>query len=294
MEPQWPLIIFTVLTAWAAGLFATQAVFALKGEGRKSQLPALVTSMVILAVGGIAVFTHLQHWERIFNGFGHLTSGITQELIAVVVLVLVALAYFICLRKSGDGSVPKAMSVVAVAAAAVLLVTMAHSYMMASRPAWNSVLWVLCVIGNACAFGPASFAVIMELVKDPAGELLPKSVLVGTAVNVVTSLLYVVALQLATGAHVPVGYYVDPTDPSAPMVDPSAGGVFGEQAVLVWLFAILLGAVAPAVLAFMAKRGGGKLPWKVYGTAIIVALLVGAVCIRIAFYQLGSTVIVLF
>ena len=51
-------------------------------------------SCVLLAVAGIAVFFHLQHWERIFNGFGHITSGITQELIAIVAFVAVAVAYF--------------------------------------------------------------------------------------------------------------------------------------------------------------------------------------------------------
>lgn len=45
-----------------------------------------------------------RHWERIFNGFGHLTSGITQELIAIVVLAAVAVAYLVMLRKSDDGA----------------------------------------------------------------------------------------------------------------------------------------------------------------------------------------------
>ena len=70
MELQWPLIIFTTLLAWSCGVFATQGVLALKGEGKEIQLPALITSVVLLAVSGIAVFFHLQHWERIFNGFG--------------------------------------------------------------------------------------------------------------------------------------------------------------------------------------------------------------------------------
>ena len=86
MELQWPLILFTTFVAWSAGLFATQAVFALKDKGAKSQQTALTASAVLLVVGGIAVFFHLQHWERIFNGFGHITSGITQELIARTVM----------------------------------------------------------------------------------------------------------------------------------------------------------------------------------------------------------------
>ncbi|MBS6972140.1 MAG: dimethyl sulfoxide reductase anchor subunit, partial [Eggerthella sp.] len=93
MELQWPLILFTTLVAWSAGLFGTQALMAVFGVGKKAQVPAWVCSAVLLAAGGIAVFFHLEHWERIFNGFGHLTSGITQELIAIVVLAVVAVAY---------------------------------------------------------------------------------------------------------------------------------------------------------------------------------------------------------
>ena len=78
MELQWPLIIFTTLVAWSAGLFGTQALMAVFGVGKKAQVPAWVCSAVLLAAGGIAVFFHLEHWERIFTGFGHLTSGITQ------------------------------------------------------------------------------------------------------------------------------------------------------------------------------------------------------------------------
>ena len=92
MELQWPLIVFTTLVAWSAGLFGTQALMAAFGVGKKAQVPAWIASAVLLAVGGIAVFFHLEHWERIFNGFGHLTSGITQELIAIVVLAAVAVA----------------------------------------------------------------------------------------------------------------------------------------------------------------------------------------------------------
>ena len=51
MEPQWPLILFTTLVAWSAGLFASQGALALKGGGRAAQLPALACSAALLAAG---------------------------------------------------------------------------------------------------------------------------------------------------------------------------------------------------------------------------------------------------
>ena len=161
MELQWPLIIFTTLVAWSAGLFGTQALMAAFGTGKRAQVPAWICSAVLLAAGGIAVFFHLEHWERIFNGFGHLTSGITQELIAIVVLAVVAVAYLVLMRKSDDGaSVPKWLAWASVALSVALVAVMAHSYTMAARPAWDSVLWILYVLGNACVLGPATFRLL--------------------------------------------------------------------------------------------------------------------------------------
>ena len=76
MELQWPLILFTTLVAWSAGTFGTQGILALRGGARRSQAALVVVSAALLALSGIAVFFHLEHWERIFNGFGHLSSGI--------------------------------------------------------------------------------------------------------------------------------------------------------------------------------------------------------------------------
>ena len=42
MELQWPLILFTTLLAWAAGLFAAQCLWALRGKGGRAQMPALI------------------------------------------------------------------------------------------------------------------------------------------------------------------------------------------------------------------------------------------------------------
>ena len=52
MELQWPLIVFTTLVAWSAGLFGTQALMAVFGVGKKAQVPAWVVSAVLLAAAG--------------------------------------------------------------------------------------------------------------------------------------------------------------------------------------------------------------------------------------------------
>ena len=295
MELQWPLILFTTLVAWSAGLFGTQALMAVFGVGKRAQVPAWVASAVLLAAGGIAVFFHLEHWERIFNGFGHLTSGITQELIAIVVLAVVAVAYLVLMRKSDDGaSVPKWLAWVAVALSVVLVAVMAHSYTMAARPAWDSVLWILYVLGNACVLGPATFLLVLAAggPGDPpaeraagAGAPAGLAALAGAALNALAALAFAAFLQLSAGSFADVGLYFDPTHPTKAMAD--AAATVASQAPLLWLGAVAVGAFVPLAAAFMGRRTGS---WKLWAPAAIIAALVGAVCMRVAFYNLGLSV----
>ncbi|MBC5583607.1 dimethyl sulfoxide reductase anchor subunit [Eggerthella sp. NSJ-70] len=327
MELQWPLIVFTTLVAWSAGLFGTQALMAVFGVGKKAQVPAWVCSAVLLAAGGIAVFFHLEHWERIFNGFGHLTSGITQELIAIVVLAVAAVAYLVLMRKSDDGaSVPKWLAWVSVALSVVLVAVMAHSYTMAARPAWESPLWILAVLGESCILGPATFLFLMaaggsapmaaggsagrpaeraveagepssapmaagEPGEQPAertadvGALAGGTALVGAALNAVTALAFAAFLQLSAGSFADVGLYFDPTHPTNAMAD--AAATVGSQAPLLWLGVVAVGALVPLVAAFMGRRTNN---WKLWAPVAIVAALAGAVCMRVAFYNLGLSV----
>lgn len=295
METQWPLVIFTLFVCLTCGTLGGMSILALKGQGRNLQMTALITSAVSLVVGGIGAFLHLEHWERIFNGFGHLTSGITQELIAIVVLAAVAVAYLVMLRKSDDGaSVPKWLAWLSVALSVALVAVMAHSYTMAARPAWDSVLWILYVLGNACVLGPATFAFLMAAA-PPAGQPAGRAAdagapaglaaLVGAAANALAALAFAIFLQLSAGSFADVGYYFDPTHPTEAMAD--AAATVGAQAPLLWLGAVAVGAIVPLAAAFMGRRSGN---WRLWAPVAIIAALAGAVCMRAAFYNLGLSV----
>ena len=286
MELQWPLILFTTLLAWAAGLFAAQCLWALRGQGARAQMPALIASAALLVVGGIAVFFHLEHWERIFNGFGHMTSGITQELIAIIVLAVVMVVYFVYLRRSGDeGTVPAWLSGIGIAVAAVLVVVMGHSYMMASLPAWNSLLQIASLLGAACAFGPATMAVICA-VRDEASDLTARANIVGQCVNVVLVVAYLVAMQATGGAYTQVEFWFDPTSPTLDITPDGSTTPFASASVA-WSVAAIVAAVAGAATAFVGKTKGD---WRVWGAVGCACVLVSAIALRVVFYMTGVSV----
>jgi len=290
MQPQWPLIIFTALIAWSMGIFATQAVLSLLGKGKKIQMPSLLCSFVVMVIGGVAVFFHLQHWERIFNGFGHITSGITQELIALVVVFVFMVVYFIMLRRSEDGFIAKWLSVAVIVVAATTDVVVAHSYMMPSRPAWDTFAWILAVVGNSCAAGPLAIAIISALKSDNSASLGLISV-VGTGVNVATTVVYGLSLNGAIAQFDSLDYYFDPTVPTQKMVDVAATSA--SQSGLLWAGAVLVGAVLPLVMAVLARKTKGT-PSVIVSTISLVAVLAGAVILRVVFYNMGFTVLTAF
>ena len=290
MELQWPLILFTTFVAWSAGLFGAQGAAALAGEGRRAQMPALVTSAVLLAVGGVAVFFHLEHWERIFNGFGNPTSGITQELVCIVVVAVLMVVMFVMLRKSGEAAdapaMPKWLAVLSVVAAALLVLVTGHSYMMAARPAWDSVLGPLSLLGAACALGPATFAVIEAVRGEAVGRAISLGALVGAVVNAALTTVYLFIMESGTSSYTDVGYHYDPTHPTAGLVDVAALSPFAGESVAMVVVAVVA-ALVPIVAAVLGKKSGN---WKLWGTVVAACAVVGAVALRMAFYSVGASV----
>ncbi len=285
MELQWPLIIFTTGLAWAAGLFGFQSFAAIKGEGKKSQMIALIASVVILAVSGVAVLFHLASPLRIFNGFGNPTSGITQELAAIVVLFIFMVIYFVQIRKSDDGGTPsKWCAICAIIFGVVLLIACGHSYMMASRPAWNSVLEIGSLWAAALLAGPLTFAFIMSIKGDDVAPV-AKSMLIAGIVGLVLLVAYGIFISACGDSFNNVGNYFDPINPNNGMVDTSS--VVAGQLALLWVGGVVLGGVCPVICAAIAW----KKPELARTLAVIGAIcaIAGAVCMRVAFYNVGLT-----
>ncbi|ACV22706.1 Uncharacterised protein [Slackia heliotrinireducens] len=289
MEVQIPLVIFTSFLAWAAGSYATQCILAFKGKARSIQQLAIIVSVVILAVGGIAVTFHLTHLFNIFKGFGHLSSGITQELIAIVLMVVVMLIHFLMVRRSESGDTPKWVAVAGVLVSLVLIVAMGHSYMMPARPAWDSVLQLLSLLGAACILGPATVAVLAA-VKGEQVEELGMYNLIGTAANAVLAAAYLGFMQVASSSLQSFAYYFDPTHPNYALKASADVSIFSGSALPATVIAIV--AIVVSLLAvFMGKKDGN---WKLWGAVIVAAGLVCAFALRVVMYVMGASLFMIY
>lgn len=289
MQTQWSLVIFTLFVCLSCGMIAFASYLSLRGKGEKLLMPALIASTVSLAIGGIGSFTHLQHWERIFNGFGHITSGITQELIGVVVMVVLFVVWFVMLKR-GKG-LPKALAGITIAASILMVAATAHSYLMPARPAWGIALLVF-YLANAFALGAVAIWILGIVCGDEESEKEGLSLaLVGSIVQLVADAVYVAACAMAKFAD--FGYYADPTKiTTAPTHIDSLLSVMtaGPAAGMFW--GSLVCAVALIAVALVAKKTNGNA--LVFASLAGIIALAGSILFRVLIYMIGYAFVLLY
>lgn len=294
MEVQIPLVIFTLLLCLANGLMGFQGYLMATGKGEnRFHVVTLVTTAVVLVVGGIAVFTHLHHWERIFNGFGHITSGITHELILVVVMAIALVAAFVVARKGKEtGAIPgKPFGIAFIVIALIGGFVTAHSYDMYARPAWNNVFLYLYYYSSELILGAAGAWVLSVAMKQPAqvSGFLGKATAIFAIVSAVVciaAMLFIANIQPSTIDGITFYTY----DPTHPAVDPAAdlaAGLSGSAAATFWLGAVIVGCAIPAVVGLLAMRKSNLAGSIALPAAAVVASLAGGVCYRIVLYVVG-------
>ena len=284
MALQWPLILFTSLVCAGAGLVAVEGLFALLGKGKKAYFPAAITALALVVLGGIFVFFHLEHAERIFNGFGHITSGITQELIAVVLLIVIAVIFIIQARKAEK--IAKWAGIVGIIIGLATILVCGLSYMMASRPAWNSLFQILSLFGVGLAAGAGLFAFFDG---DEADNALNGILnIIATILAFVTTGGFLLAMKGAVKKFTDVGYYFDPNHPTGAMQTADAFNPFANGG-LAW-GAIILAAIAVA-LAFWGKKSKN---WKIAGIGIAACAIIGAILLRGVFFAAGGSLYMFF
>jgi len=292
METQWQLIIFTLLICLGSGTFAVTGLLAAFGKGEEIRLSALAVSLASMLIGGVASLFHVQHWERMFNGFGHLTSGITQEIIGLALVVVVIIVYFVVSRK---GTAPKWAGWMAVAVSLLMIIAMSHSYVMPSRPLWDNVLLYVYYLANFVMFGGLAVTLLYGI-KGKDSSFTCKIALVGGALQLAAAVGYAILIPSLANKFSTVDFYFDPNNPTKEMMDPNAvfsGFLSGEGLLLFWGGALVLGAVIPLVLAFFAQKKSGMTLACFAGLGAVSALA-GGVAFRVVLYILGFSLFVFY
>ena len=299
MEIQWPLILFTFFNCLAGGIFLMQGVLTLAGKGKAMQLPSCIAAIVALAVGGLSVFFHLENPLRMLNGFGHITSGITIELIFVIVFAIAVVLYFLFMRRSEDGVAPKWCAVLAIVVSLALPFVTGESYLMAAIPVWDTMLLPLYYVVATVMLGGLSALIIAGATKcDDAVKLSATVGFIGAILVACVSVIYAVAITGMAEHYTEIEYYFDPTLPDVPMrqaSDITDAILFGEFAVSFWLGNIVVGCAVPAVLAALVMAGKiGADKALAMGVIALVCAIVGTIVWRVLLYQVAANALIQF
>ena len=197
MEIQWPLLIFSVLLGVTSGSFVFLAVGELRGKFREVRFTGALIAFICLAVGGCVSVLHMGHPERATHLLGNLGSGLSKELFVVAIMGIVALVYLILAKKDYPG-VSKVFGILGGVIGLVLPFVAGASYLIAARPAWDSVALPLMFLGAGLALGMTLMAglVLLRGKASEEGGFALKLALAGVVIMAVTALICTLGLAL--------------------------------------------------------------------------------------------------
>ena len=285
MEIQWPLLIFSVLLGVTSGSFVFLAVGELRGKFRDVRFAGALIALICLAVGGCVSVLHMGHPERATHLLGNLGSGLSKELFVVAIMGIVALIYLV-LAKKDYPTASKVSGVLGAVLGLVLPFVAGASYLIAARPAWDSIALPLMFLGGGLAMGMTLMCglVLLRGADDERGFAL-KLALAGVLIMVVTSLAYVIWIAVAP--------YQAPTRSIERLIS-------GDMAVMFWAGVVVIGIVVPVALTALAcvqsTKGAGDSgtvqpkQLAMYLFAACACTAIGAVVIRIIMYGVGTSV----
>lgn len=258
MAIQWSLVIFTALTGAAGWLLACIAFNELRGNSRKSHFLAALVAIVVLAAGGLASVTHLSHPENIMGALGHPTSGIFVEICLVAATGVFSLAYLILKKRDGAAGALKSMAALAAVFGVLLSFMAGESYVMASQPAWNTLLMPLGYCLTAMPLGVGIYLLVCVNTKEE--------------ISAEPTLLVAAGVLAAAGA----------------LLFAVASGRLADVAALMVGGAAVIGGAVPAVCGAMARTKREQL--LLLAAVAVACALVGAVCYRCGMWAIGSGV----
>ncbi len=267
MEIQWPLVFFTVLNGAGAWLIALVALneFTGKSKNDKVRFIALIVGIVLVVVGGCASALHLSHIDRMMGALSHPTSGIFTEALLTGLITVAAIIYVVLTKREGvSKSAIKVFAVISGVLGLILPFATGISYMMAAKPAWDTILFPLACFATTAITGAACYLLIQALQNDEK-----------EAVDFTGMITLVFGIAAAVLSAV---YAV------------SVGEGFGSQALLLWGGVVLVGGVLPAVCGALVKKGNSV---TTMAAIAVVSAFIGSFAFRCFMWLIGTGVLTL-
>ena len=272
MGSEWSLVFFTSFVDLGCGLFVALAINEWFSINPQVRWKGAIAVLVALGLGGISSVLHLGHPERIFGALGHPTSGIFLESSMIGITGICVLVYIFALNRNATAQTLKAITLVGSIPAVILAFAVGDSYVMASRPAWDTLVLPFAYLGSAAVMGCFAYRI---LVVTPSDSLVSQSTLVSQGLLILQAVL--VVAYVVTLSNAPY------SDASRSATQVLAGGF----APLFWGAIVIVGLLIPFVLNTIKKE---SLATSISATLGLVCVFIGAAAFRVLMFNLGTTV----
>ena len=138
-------------------MLACVAINEFTGKSKKDPFVPALAALIVVIIGGFASVLHLSHPDRIMNALSHPTSGIFIEAALVGILSVCAIVQLICYKRGIKGAA-KVFAVLSGVFGVIISFMAGYSYIvMASHPAWDTILLPLAYLGTAAPMGAALY-----------------------------------------------------------------------------------------------------------------------------------------
>lgn len=272
MGSEWSLVFFTSFVDLGCGLFVALAINEWFNLNPQVRWRGAVVVLIALAIGGFSSVLHLGHPERIFGALGHPTSGIFIESSMMGITGICVLAYIFALNRNASAQSLKVITLIGAIPAFILAFAVGDSYVMSSRPAWNTLVIPFAYLGSAAVLGAFAY---MMLVVNPSERLVSKLKLLTQgllAIQAVLMIAYLVVLAIA-----PYG------DASRSATQVLMGGFSS----LFWIGIVIIGLLIPFALTTVKKESVAP---AMSATLGLVCVFIGAAAFRVLMFNVGTTV----
>jgi anaerobic dimethyl sulfoxide reductase subunit C (anchor subunit) len=293
MSIQWPLVFFTLFIGLGCGTFVGSVILTeWYGKAKQIRTVSSLVAIVSIGVGGVASTLHLGHPERIFGALGHPTSGIFMESMMSFLLGLAIIVYLLALRRDASAGTCKMIGTVGALFATLLTFVNGDAYVMASIPAWNTLILPALYLASAAVMGCFSISVLLARTADYKATTTTLTTTETAATMETTATTEMIKratlIALAMQAVVLVAYLVHIAIAPYPDMNRSVTRVVaGNLAPLFWGGLVLLGLVVPAALLtkFYTKNNEGML-----AKVGLCSVLAAGVTFRSLMFLLGSSI----
>jgi len=295
MSIQWPLVFFTLFVGLGCGIFVVSVALT-EWCGKEKQIRSIssILAVVALGVGGMSSTMHLGHPERMFGALGHPTSGIFMESTMMFLLGLVIIVYLLALRRKASDQTCKVIATVGALLAVVLAFVNGDAYVMASIPAWNTILLPVLYVASAAVMGCFGISVLIARIENTNTTIVSTVTAAETAATMETAMTTTTAkikratlIALAIQAVLIIAYLMHIAGAPYPDATRSVTRVLtGNLALFFWGGLVLIGLIIPAALMKKTESFSSVTSVKL-GLACV---LVGGVAFRVLMFLLGSSI----